>query len=314
MKLEQVEQLLEGELTEFAEGYVRENYCEQEQVMDSIDYLLEKEYDQRDLRDNIQIIFRPVENLKDTYHFWTQLLPESRVKERPDLLPFHRDKLEQRLDRLLDKGTTRAKIKRQPGTLFFRCKVVDQRWQRLVQQGLSEDKIASRLELLKLKPETIDDHYAQLSNLGLSRDKINAHPQLLAWKPKTVRQDYNNLRRYLSAETIGNMPQLLINSQETIDANATYLREIGIDYETKPILFGTKPSTKRKKVSWISQNIFEGDYELTKDFVQQHPDYLVWGVSHLEEEEQSIRRQALKEDLLDYDALIKDDARQDYLA
>lgn len=313
MKLEEVEQLLEGELNDFAENYVKENYSDQEPVIDSLNYLLDEGFDRQDLRDNIQLIFRPVENLKESYHFWQRLLPERRIKNRPGALSYHRDGLEQRLSHLLDKGTTRKKIKRQPGSLYFRCQVIDQRWQNLNQHGLLDDKIASRLELLKLKPETIDEHYAELQDMGLSKQKINAHPQLLAWKPKTVKRDYDNLRRYLSQDTITNMPQLLINSQETIDANAQYLSELGIDYEDKPILLGTKPSTKRKKVSWVNQNIFEGDYKLTKEFLQHKPNYLVWSVSHLEEEEQSIRQYACQEDFLDNDALTRNETWRDYL-
>ena len=139
----------------------------------------------------------------------------------------------------------------------------------------------------KQEMKTLDEGFIERRSFEKKRIKLQGK--------RIFRKHYQSLRRYMTNEEIQSHPSLLEVSISTIDANVQYLsgREIE-DFA----LFGTKPSTKRKKIAWLLRKVF--DYQNSSDkkqtiheaysFISKHPTYLRYAIPVMEKNKDQIRK------------------------
>ena len=241
-------------------------------------------------------------------------------------------------------GLSEDKLASQAQLLGMNPETIEKNYQNLRSYGIRGHKIASRAELLGLNPETIEKNYQNLRSYGIRRHKITILANLIGRCQETIKRNYQNLRSYgLSAnniassaellnltpetieknyqkaigilrqnhqdrnsgrEFITNNPVLLGYSPETIKENVQYLNSINLIYNNIALL-GTKVQTKRGKMVWMLQNLFDyGNlYSGQKteavhnmyNFIRGNPNYLIRSISTLERQRDELRNRVIKD-------------------
>ena len=141
-------------------------------------------------------------------------------------------------------------------------------------------------------------NYARLRKLGLPDERIRTLPQLLPMNQDNLERNYRSHRRFVSQHLLRTCSQLLGIPAVTVERNVQFLRDMGIDYND-PVLLGTNPNTKRKKMAWMLREAM--DYrslttpEAKRDcihalrmFVQDRPMYLGYSIAKMEREKDKL--------------------------
>ncbi|MCX8202492.1 MAG: hypothetical protein N3G74_01650 [Candidatus Micrarchaeota archaeon] len=175
----------------------------------------------------------------------------------------------------------------------------------LIQRFLKPDSGKKISSLLSMNPNTIMKNFNFLSSkLGISLESTNSHLELLTLSSQTVKYRWQKLRRLFSQNKIRSQPVILTYSSKNIDGNREFMALYGIRPDIV-CLYGTSPALKRKKILWISKNIFNSDilkgYEKqeairkAKEFVSKYPSLTLYpSISQLEKRIKKLKLMALK--------------------
>ena len=240
-------------------------------------------------------------------------ISRERIATNAALLGFNPETIEENYQKLRSYGISKKKMATFAALLRRDPETIERNHKNLRSYGISDEKIATNAALLGRDPETIERNHKNLISYGISKEKIATNAALLGRDPETIERNYqkaiallrqNSQDRNSGKNLLINQPQLFGLSPENINENVQYLNSINIDYNNAPLLLGTKVQTKRGKMVWMLQNLF--DYERLPssqkseaiqnmyDFIRGNPTYLVMSISALERKRDKLQKRVRK--------------------